>query len=160
MREELPNYNMYGNMFTIKKIKIKDSNEVNIIRYFGECLNFIKGEEKILVHCRAGKSRSPTIVAAYLMWDKKLKYLDALDYIIRKRSIINPNDGFKEQLKIFEKLLIENNYDIYKINFKLPKTNEININYYNDYLFIIMVFMIIITPIILVIIIFEILNNN
>ena len=28
-----------------------------------------------------------------------------------------PNDGFKDQLKLFEKLLVDNNYDIDKINF-------------------------------------------
>ena len=110
----------YGetNLFNHKKIKARDINSQNIIQYFGECINFIKGKEKILVHCMAGASRSASIVIAYLMWSKKMKYLDALDEVRRKRFIVDPNDGFKDQLMLFEKILIENDYDIDKINFK------------------------------------------
>ena len=43
--------------------------------------------------------------------------MKALDFTKEKRFIVEPNDGFKEQLKMFEKLFIENNYDIDKINF-------------------------------------------
>ena len=98
--------------------KIADHYTFNIIQFFGECLNFIKGEEKILVHCLAGASRSATIVIAYLMWNKKMKYEDAIKLVSDKRKGADPNIGFKEQLKMFEKLLIENGYNIDKINFK------------------------------------------
>ena len=40
-----PNYN--DNDFIHKKIKIVDFINQNIIQYFGECLNFIKGDEKV-----------------------------------------------------------------------------------------------------------------
>ena len=89
----------------------------NIIKYFGECLNFIKGEDKILVHCVAGSSRSATIVIAYIMWSKKMTYSKAFNFVKNKRSIIYPNTGFIEQLKLFEKELIKNDYDIDKIKF-------------------------------------------
>ena len=104
--------------FKRKTIEIMDSSNENIIQYFGECLNFIKGDEKILVHCAAGASRSATVVIAYLMWKNKMKFEDAMKFVQKKRPIIYPNFGFKEQLKMFEKLLIENNYDINKIDFK------------------------------------------
>ena len=65
----------------------------------------------------AGASRSATIVIAYLMWTKKMKYQEALDFVKKKRFIVFPTYGFREQLKMFEKLLIENDYDIDKINF-------------------------------------------
>ena len=100
-----------------KSVEVSDFDYQNIIQYFGECLNFIKGEEKILVHCMAGASRSATIVIAYLMWIQKMKFDDALNFVNSKRPIVDPNDGFREQLKIFEKLLEDNNYDIDKINF-------------------------------------------
>ena len=106
-----------NNDFIHKKIEIDDKCKENIIQYFGECLNFMKGKQKILVHCMAGSSRSATIVIAYLMWVKKMKYLDALKLINTKRPNVLPNKGFIEQLKIFEKLLADNNYDINKINF-------------------------------------------
>ena len=66
----------------------------------------------------AGASRSATIVIAYLMWTNKWKFDKALDFVTKKRPIVCPNDGFQSQLKIFEKLLSENNYEIDKIKFK------------------------------------------
>ena len=47
-----------------------------------------------------------------------MKYIDTLNYTQSKKSMIYPNYGFRQQLKMFEKLLIDNNYDIDKINFK------------------------------------------
>ena len=110
-----PNYK--PEEFIHKKINISDFVITNIIQYFGECLHFIKGDEKILVHCMSGASRSATIVIAYLMWIKKFTFKEALDFAKKKRPIVFPNDGFKDQLKLFEKLLKDNDYDIDKINF-------------------------------------------
>ena len=67
--------------FNHKMFEIYDTSYENIIQYFGECLNFIKGDEKILVHCAAGASRSATIVIAYLMWKNKMKFDDALKFV-------------------------------------------------------------------------------
>ena len=106
------------NFFIHKAIDIDDSNNQNIIQYFGECLNFINGEQNVLVHCGAGISRSSSIVIAYIMWKRKMNYDDAIKFVKEKRAFIWPNPGFRDQLKLFEKKLIENNYDIDKINFK------------------------------------------
>ena len=100
-----------------KTFSVEDFERQNIIKYFGECLNFIKGDEKILVHCAAGASRSATIVIAYLMWTKKMSFDDALKFVQSKRFIVYPNPGFREQLQLFEKELIKNEYNIDKINF-------------------------------------------
>ena len=54
--------------FITKMVKISDFPNRNIIKFFGDCLNFMNGEEKTLVHCKIGTSRSATIVIAYLMW--------------------------------------------------------------------------------------------
>ena len=104
--------------FIQKKFELIDNSTENIIQYFGECLNFIKGDDKVLVHCAAGASRSATIVIAYLMWVKQKGYEEIFKMVKDKRYIIYPNAGFREQLKMFEKLLIENKYDIDKINFR------------------------------------------
>ena len=82
------------------------------------------GEEKVLVHCMAGASRSATIVIAYLMWKKKMKYKEASQYVKDRRFIVYPNFGFRKQLQIFEKLLIDNDYDIDKIKFEEIKINN------------------------------------
>ena len=62
----------------------------------------------------AGVSRSATIVIAYLMWKKKMKFDEAFSFVQKKRTIV-PNYGFKQQLKLFEKELEKNEYDINKI---------------------------------------------
>ena len=108
----------YDKDFIHKRYEIDDSCRQNIIQYFGECLNFIKGNEKILVHCMAGVSRSATIVIAYLMWTQHLKYKEALHKVKEKRPYVGPNEGFEKQLEMFEKYLIDNDYDIEKIKFK------------------------------------------
>ena len=112
-----PKINDEKSFFIKKMVKISDFPNRNIIKYFGECLNFMNGEEKTLVHCKLGTSRSATIVIAYLMWKQKMKYEEAYNYVKDKRKRIGPNYGFKQQLKIFDNLLIQNDYDINKIDF-------------------------------------------
>ena len=121
--------------FFHKIIDITDKESENIIQYFGECINFIKGNDKVLVHCGVGASRSSAIVIAYLMWKYLMNFNDTLKFVQGKRPIACPNLGFQEQLKMFGKLLIENNYDIDKINFKSIKWNPplYNPYYYSNY---------------------------
>ena len=123
MNQDGPNYKSEDG-FIHKKFEIIDFDCENIIKYFGECINFIDGEEKILVHCMSGASRSASFVIAYLMWKEKKSFKDALDFVSKKRSRVFPNDGFKDQLKLFEKLLKENDYDLNKINFNEIKWNK------------------------------------
>lgn len=60
------------------------------------------GSGKILVHCSAGISRSPTIVAAYLMKHRNMSLRAALGQIVRARPQASPNPGFLRQLKDLE----------------------------------------------------------
>ena len=112
--------------FIHKSIDVDDDFRTNIICHFKECISFIEGKDKIFVHCAAGMSRSPTIVIAYIMWKKKLRLNEAIKFVKEKRSIISPNDNFMNQLKIFEELLIKNDYNINNINFKKIKVNDSN----------------------------------
>jgi atypical dual specificity phosphatase len=68
-----------------------------------------KGTGRILVHCSAGISRSPMIVAAYLMKQKGMTLKAALRQIIHLRPQISPNAGFLEQLKEMEMELYGSN---------------------------------------------------
>ena len=123
-----------SNEFIHKSIDVDDDYQTNIIQYFKECLLFIEGNDKIFVHCAAGMSRSPTIVIAYIMWKNKLSLNKAIKFVKEKRPIACPNPGFQAQLKMFEKLLNETNYDIDKINFKNIKCNPpISSNNYFSY---------------------------
>ena len=111
-----PQFGLEDNI-TQKIIEVIDTPTTNIIQYFGECLHFMEGKEKVLVHCWSGASRSSTIVIAYVMWKWKLSAEDAMNYVFLKRTGILPNPGFKQQLKLFEKLLRDNQYDIDRIDF-------------------------------------------
>ena len=42
----------------------------------------------------------------------------ALNYVKEKRTVVNPNLAFQDQLKLFENILKENDYDIDKIKFE------------------------------------------
>jgi atypical dual specificity phosphatase len=64
------------------------------------------GNGKILVHCSAGISRSPMVVAAYLMKRKGMTLKAALGQIIRVRPQVSPNAGFLQQLKEMEMELL------------------------------------------------------
>ncbi|TFK51503.1 phosphatases II [Heliocybe sulcata] len=57
----------------------------------------------ILVHCSAGISRSPMVVAAYLMKRRNMSLKAALKQILQVRPQVSPNPGFLEQLKELEK---------------------------------------------------------
>ena len=101
-----------------KVISIVDVPSENIIKYFGESIKFIDGEDKVLVHSMAGASSSATIVIAYIMWKEKKPMDDAIKFVQSKRNAVYPNYGFTKQLRMFENLLKENEYDLNKINFK------------------------------------------
>jgi len=54
------------------------------------------------VHCSAGISRSPMVVAAYLMRRRGMSLREALGQIVQVRPQVSPNAGFLEQLKELE----------------------------------------------------------
>ena len=103
--------------FNHKIIIIDDIYSENIMKYFKECIEFIENSNKIYIHCTCGVSRSATIVLAYLMWKTHLNFDDVYSFVKKRRPEIDPNNGFRRQLKLFQELLKENNYDLNKINF-------------------------------------------
>ena len=107
----------YSNTFNQKIIYVEDLPSENIIQYFKECIEFIEKNKTIYIHCLCGISRSPTIVIAYLMWKKHSSYFDTFQFVKKIRNSINPNGGFTQQLKIFDKLLKDNKYDLSLIDF-------------------------------------------
>ncbi|XP_077248101.1 dual specificity protein phosphatase 1-like isoform X2 [Tasmannia lanceolata] len=99
----------YPNDFIYKKIEVFDTPDTNLKQHFDECFNFIEeGKQNgggVLVHCFAGRSRSVTIIVAYLMKKHRMSLSQALDLVRSKRPQISPNQGFMLQLQDFEKSL-------------------------------------------------------
>ena len=104
-----------------KIIEIDDLFSENIIKYFKECIDFIENNGKIFIHCSCGVSRSATIVIAYLMWKTHSTFNNTYLFVKKGRPEIDPNNGFRKQLNIFQKLLEENDYDLSKIEFEKIK---------------------------------------
>lgn len=95
--------NMYPEKFEYMKIDIEDDENTNIAKYFNKANRFIcntlvkKG--KVLVHCFAGVSRSPTLILAFLIRKRRYKFIDAFNLVKSKRRCIDPNSGFIQQLQ-------------------------------------------------------------
>lgn len=99
----------FPNDFIYKKIDVFDTIDTNLRKHFDECFDFINEAKQngggVLVHCFAGRSRSGTIVIAYLMKQHGMSLSQALEFVRSKREQILPNFGFMRQLQEFEKSL-------------------------------------------------------
>lgn len=107
-------------------IRADDHPNENLLQHFEESVKYVdgalkevdqerwngEGQEKesggggggVFVHCAMGKSRSATLVVAYLMWKYKLDAPTALAQLVEGRPVCCPNPGFQEQLKVWEKM--------------------------------------------------------
>ncbi|XP_038678207.1 dual specificity protein phosphatase 5 [Scyliorhinus canicula] len=96
----------FKSKYHYKFIPVEDSATADMSSHFQEAIDFIDHVRhtggKVLVHCEAGISRSPTICLAYLMRSKELRLEEAFDYIKERRSTISPNFGFMNQLLQYE----------------------------------------------------------
>lgn len=55
----------------------------------------------VYVHCAQGRSRSTTVVVAYLCWMYGDSVETAMQNITAKRQMAQPNEGFLDQLVTF-----------------------------------------------------------
>jgi protein-tyrosine phosphatase len=91
-------------------VPVDDDFRADISQYFLQVIQFIDENRKagpVLVHCAAGISRSSTLVAAYLMWEHGWTRRQALEHLTARRKIVDPNDGFMDQLLEFERVLAQ-----------------------------------------------------
>ncbi|XP_076928949.1 dual specificity protein phosphatase 1-like [Bidens hawaiensis] len=98
----------HPNDFTYKVVDVHDREEVDIAQFFDDCFGFINEAKRtggVLVHCFVGKSRSVSIVVAYLMKKHGMSFPEAMKLVKSKRPVAAPNSGFVLQLKNYEKSL-------------------------------------------------------
>jgi dual specificity phosphatase 12 len=58
-----------------------------------------------------GKSRSATVVIAYLMQEHNISPSEALSHLRQARSICEPNDGFMKQLELYGEMQTPRNVE-------------------------------------------------
>ena len=98
-----------------KFYNMMDIDSENLFKYFYDLFTFIEdSNDKVLIHCFAGRSRSAALTIAYIMWKYRMSFSDAYTYV-RKHRLVSPNFGFVRQLQLFDVLLKRYNYDINKI---------------------------------------------
>ncbi|KAM6583986.1 hypothetical protein CsatB_010988 [Cannabis sativa] len=92
----------FPDLFEYKNFSINDSEDENISSIFDDASDFIDHVEqkggKVLVHCFEGRSRSATVVLAYLMLRKNFTLLEAWNTLKRVHRRAQPNDGFAKNL--------------------------------------------------------------
>jgi len=100
----------FEDKFDYFALKVSDKIEEDIKQFFQPAFDYIDkirtGGGKVLVHCSAGKSRSPTIVMAYLIQHQQWPLQQAYEYVKTKRRIC-PNLGFMLVLSEFEKSVLD-----------------------------------------------------
>jgi len=101
--------NFFPAVFKYLNIREWDVEETDLLKYWDETYNFIHGAKqmggKVLVHCKMGISRSASTVCSFAMKYFGWSLTRALSHTKERRGIINPNPGFREQLKIYEGIL-------------------------------------------------------
>jgi hypothetical protein len=103
-------YPKFPGKFVYKTVNIDDIPSANLKQHFVACHRFIEAALAeggvVLVHCWAGVSRSATIVISYLMQKHNAPMMQCMEHVRAQRWFINPNPGFKNQMKRFEKELV------------------------------------------------------
>ncbi len=87
---------------------MKQSKQTNKFIFFFENnfhFSFRANNQCCLVHCKMGISRSASTVLSYLMKENNHSFADALEHVKKRRSCVNPNGGFRNQLLIYEGIL-------------------------------------------------------
>uniref|UniRef100_A0A8C3G817 Dual specificity protein phosphatase n=1 Tax=Cyclopterus lumpus TaxID=8103 RepID=A0A8C3G817_CYCLU len=92
-------------------VEADDKPTFNISQYFCSAAQFIHEalshpQNKVLVHCVMGRSRSAALVLAYLMMKHSLTVVDAIEHVRQRRCVL-PNHGFLKQLRALDITLQE-----------------------------------------------------
>uniref|UniRef100_A0A3B3VZ52 Dual specificity protein phosphatase 12 n=1 Tax=Poecilia latipinna TaxID=48699 RepID=A0A3B3VZ52_9TELE len=116
-----------------KWIDVLDEAASDLLSHMDACFVFIEEAVKAggaaLVHCQAGRSRSATIVTAYLMKKHQLGFAEAYNKLKSLKQDVQVNSGFEEQLHLYEAMHCEvdpsspsyKQYRLQKVTEKYPE---------------------------------------
>ncbi|XP_068196480.1 dual specificity protein phosphatase 12 [Antennarius striatus] len=123
--------------FCRKWINVLDEVTSDLLSYMDECFLFIQdavsGGGAAFVHCQAGRSRSATIVTAYLMKRYQLSFSEAYHRLKSVKQDVEVNVGFEEQLHLYEAMQCEvdtsspqyKQYRLTKVTEKYPELQHV-----------------------------------
>ncbi|KAJ0019276.1 hypothetical protein NQD34_006845 [Periophthalmus magnuspinnatus] len=98
--------NLFEGELLYLRLTVEDSVAADIRACFSTAITFIDSVKqtggRVLVHCKAGISRSAAICLAYLMHTQRVRLQEAFDFVKQRRHIISPNVAFMGQLLQFE----------------------------------------------------------
>jgi len=95
-------------------VPIADTWDADILTHLGGTTEFIgqalaeNENNKVLVHCFQGISRSATVVCAYVIAQAAngMTAAEAIDFVRAKRGIVCPNVGFRTQLATYSEQFV------------------------------------------------------
>jgi len=95
-------------------VPIPDKWDADILKYLDGTTEFIRAalaeneNNKVLVHCFQGVSRSATVVCAYIIAQAAngMTAAEAIGQVRAKRGIVCPNDGFRTQLATYSERFV------------------------------------------------------
>lgn len=112
--------NFFPGHFKYLNVRVHDQDDADLLKEWEKTNRFIDeakaNNQCCLVHCKMGISRSASTVLAYLMKAHNHSFADALEHVKKRRSCVNPNGGFRNQLHIYEGILAANKTFRSKIN--------------------------------------------
>lgn len=107
--KDVPDYFSYLPYMQYLSVPIEDLVEDTPSLYFDKVNRFIDRAKTnscaVLIHCKAGVSRSATLAIAYIMKSCDMTAIQACLFVQRQRSCVAPNPGFMKQLVEYEKRL-------------------------------------------------------
>lgn len=112
-----------------KWINVLDEATSDLLSHMDDCFLFIQeavdGGGAALVHCQAGRSRSATIITAYLMKRYQLGFTEAYHRLKGVKQDVQVNSGFEEQLNLYEAMQceVDTSSPLYK-QYRLTKITE------------------------------------
>jgi len=97
--------------FKYLHLQLIDCASESVLVHFNETCKFIEeaiaSGTKVLIHCMRGVSRSATIAAAFVMYQRGVSSQEAVSIMQKVRPVVCPNQGFMMQLQWYEQVLLE-----------------------------------------------------
>ena len=102
--------NLHQEKMEYSSFALSDNINFNLLSCLDIIVNTIEAKinegKRVLVHCKMGISRAPSIVLAFLIMKNKMTFQNAFENLQRINSEISPNFGFLMQLQRVEELTL------------------------------------------------------